>query len=200
LDTQFDAEIRTAGLRFGISELVEAPGSHDREIATFVQVLDDARSAENSAVTSEKLMGLTGQADQLIQKFERIIAKVQQIEARATSEALGITGVLGQKELAANILRRNSWFSGSFYLSCFVIIVVLISVAQRFVDAWSFPLILAAGIVTTAVIGALQLRNDDRLSEARLSSAHAAIVKPHFHLLPSSTEQEGNPSIIDRKQ
>jgi hypothetical protein len=116
LDTQFDAEIRTAGLRFGISELVDAPGSLDSEIAIFVHVLDDARSPENDVVTSEQLIELTGRADQLIQKFESTIAKVEQIEARATSAALGITGVLGQQELAAGILRRNPWFSGSFYL------------------------------------------------------------------------------------
>ena len=67
-------------------------------------------------MTSEQLIELTGRADQLIQKFESTIAKVEQIEARATSAALGITGVLGQQELAAGILRRNPWFSGSFYL------------------------------------------------------------------------------------
>ncbi len=62
-------------------------------------------------------------------------------------------------------LRRSPWFSGLFYLTAVVVIVSLLLVVGRIVSWWVFPLIIVCAVFLVVVVGALQMRQDDRLSE-----------------------------------
>jgi hypothetical protein len=46
-----------------------------------------------------------------------------------------------------------------------VVIIVLLAAVANFVSAWVVPLVIVGGLLTVTVIGALQLKQDERLSE-----------------------------------
>jgi hypothetical protein len=82
-------------------------------------------------------------------------------EVAAVTRALSID--LAAHREAARL--RSPWFSGLFYLTLLVVVVALLLVAGRVLALWAFPLVAAAAALLVAVVGALQLRQDDRLSE-----------------------------------
>jgi hypothetical protein len=60
---------------------------------------------------------------------------------------------------------RSPWFSGLFYLTVVVVVVVLMLAVSRLVSAWALPVAIAGAVLLVSVVGALQLRQDDRLNE-----------------------------------
>lgn len=64
-----------------------------------------------------------------------------------------------------NMKKNNPWVSGSFYLLVAVIILVLIAVLSQNIPWYTLPIIIIGGILIIGVIGALQLKNDDKLSD-----------------------------------
>jgi hypothetical protein len=91
--------------------------------------------------------------------------EVEKAETEARYKLGGTAGLLNDSGIASEVLRRSAWFSGSFYLVVFISLIAIVSASQNYVSGWAFPMVLIGGLVGTAVIGALQLRNDDRLSE-----------------------------------
>jgi hypothetical protein len=61
--------------------------------------------------------------------------------------------------------RRNPWISGSFYLIVFVVVVVALSVAGHVLSTLALPIVVIGGLLALSIIGALQVRQDERLSE-----------------------------------
>jgi Flp pilus assembly protein TadB len=55
--------------------------------------------------------------------------------------------------------------SGSFYLLALVAILALLLVAGAVLPVWALPVVVIGGLLGVAVIGALQLRQDERLSQ-----------------------------------
>jgi hypothetical protein len=60
---------------------------------------------------------------------------------------------------------RSPWFSGLFYLTSAATIVALLLVAGSILPAWTLPIVIVGALLFLTTIGALQLRNDDRLAE-----------------------------------
>jgi internalin A len=60
---------------------------------------------------------------------------------------------------------RSSWANGLFYLFVFVVVISTLGFLARKVGFHVLALIIIAGIVFVPLIGALQLRQDQRLSE-----------------------------------
>ncbi|MEV6241200.1 zinc ribbon domain-containing protein [Lentzea sp. NPDC051838] len=61
--------------------------------------------------------------------------------------------------------RRSPWLTGSFYLVLFVIVIAALLVVGKVASAWVLPIVVVGGLLAVAVVGALQLRHDDKLSE-----------------------------------
>jgi len=61
--------------------------------------------------------------------------------------------------------KNNPWISGSFYLFAFIVIVVAFSVLTKSVGWISLAIVIIVGFLTFGIIGAFQLRNDEKLSE-----------------------------------
>jgi hypothetical protein len=61
--------------------------------------------------------------------------------------------------------KNNPWLSGSFYLFVFVVIMTFFSVASNYVHWAALPITFVAGILSIGIVGALQLRNDEKLKE-----------------------------------
>lgn len=62
-------------------------------------------------------------------------------------------------------LMRTPWVSGSFYLVCLLVVVVLLLVVARTAPLLALPVIVIAGLLAVAIVGAFQLRTDKALSE-----------------------------------
>lgn len=60
---------------------------------------------------------------------------------------------------------RSPWFSGLFYLMVAVVIISLLLVVGRLSPWWAFPLVVLGTVLLVAVVGALQMRQDDHLTE-----------------------------------
>jgi hypothetical protein len=59
----------------------------------------------------------------------------------------------------------NPWISGSFYLTVFLIVIVGLSVAGHLLPIFALPTVLVGGVIALSVVGALQMRHDEKLSE-----------------------------------
>jgi internalin A len=77
------------------------------------------------------------------------------------------------REAASPVQANNPWMSGSFYVMAFVVVVAaligcVVVLSRENVSAAAMtlvPVIVIAALLAVGVIGAVQLRNDDRLSE-----------------------------------
>jgi|SRR5215203_5441909 len=63
------------------------------------------------------------------------------------------------------LVPRSPWIAGSFYLAGIVIVGTLFLVMARTVDVLILPIVLVASMLGVSIVGAFQLRNDNRLSE-----------------------------------
>jgi internalin A len=61
---------------------------------------------------------------------------------------------------------RSPWASGSFYLLAAVLLLVLIGAGAKLLNWWLVPMVIIGGLVTVTVIGALQLKQDSRLTDS----------------------------------
>ncbi len=81
-------------------------------------------------------------------------------EVQAVADHL--SKVLAQRETPR---LRSPWFSGLFYLTAVVVIVALLLAVGRILALWALPVVIIGAVLLISVVGALQLRADDRLSE-----------------------------------
>jgi len=63
---------------------------------------------------------------------------------------------------------RGPWRAGLFYLLCLVVLATLILVISQHVSIWVLPVVVFAALLGVVVLGALQLRQDGRVSEKTL--------------------------------
>ena len=69
-------------------------------------------------------------------------------------------------ERAAGELRKaGPWVSGLFYLLASVVLVGVVLAVVSTVPVWAVPITLFGALLLLAVVGALQLRNDEKLAE-----------------------------------
>lgn len=82
-------------------------------------------------------------------------------------EVLTVMSALNERELqeAASRKLNNPWMAGSFYLAAGVVLLAVLFTATSLVPGWIIPLAVASALLLLSIIGAFQLRNDDRLSE-----------------------------------
>lgn len=59
----------------------------------------------------------------------------------------------------------SPWHSGSFYLVTAVVFIGVLVLAAVVLPLWTLPLICIAAVVFVTIVGALQLKQDERLSE-----------------------------------
>lgn len=97
--------------------------------------------------------------------MDHIGSDLNKNETVARAQLGGLDALLTDSGRANMVLRESPWFSGSFYLVAFIVILVAIGALQNFVSGWAFPLALVGSILGLCVVGAFQLRNDERLSE-----------------------------------
>ena len=82
----------------------------------------------------------------------------------------------------------NPWVVGSFYLIVFVVVVAALAVIGHVIPLVILPTILIGSIIALSVIGALQMRQMDKLSEENFLKLMAL----SFKNLPWLVRKNGN--------
>jgi Flp pilus assembly protein TadB len=59
----------------------------------------------------------------------------------------------------------SPWKSGSFYLVVFLVAIMVLAVVGHIVPIIALPVILVGGILALSMIGAFQMRHDEKLSQ-----------------------------------
>jgi hypothetical protein len=77
----------------------------------------------------------------------------------------GTSHLLEPDRVADEVLRRSPWFSGAFYLVAALILLTALTIVAGNTKPLAFPVVVVAAFAGLTLIGALQLRNDGRLSE-----------------------------------
>jgi hypothetical protein len=90
----------------------------------------------------------------------------------ATAGGVPKEGAMGDTKV------RSAWANGSFYLFAFAVVAGIFGYFALALPAYSLAVIVIAGAVLVPIIGALQLRQDDRLSQ-----------KPFLELMRISVSQ-----------
>jgi hypothetical protein len=79
-----------------------------------------------------------------------------------------------------NMQKNNPWISGSFYLALAIVVITGLAVLSRTVHWTLFPIIIIAGILIIVLIGILQLKNDDKITD----KSFVSLVTETFKRLP----------------
>ena len=64
-----------------------------------------------------------------------------------------------------NMAKNNPWISGSFYLTVAIIAITGLAVLSNSVHWTLLPIIIIGGILLIGIIGVLQLKNDDKITD-----------------------------------
>src|SRR5207253_8276554 len=60
---------------------------------------------------------------------------------------------------------QGPWFSGLFYLVSLILLMALLAAIGKLLPWWALPVVVIGGLLSVTVVGALQLKQDQRLSE-----------------------------------
>ena len=94
------------------------------------------------------------------------------VKGKNAREVKGVAVALAKQEAEHRAKRDEAakalagpWTSGLFYLLAIAVIVGLVLAVVEVVPLWAVPAVLFAAVIILAVIGAFQLRHDNKLSE-----------------------------------
>jgi hypothetical protein len=89
-----------------------------------------------------------------------------EVTGAAASEVQQVALALAKNaEEHAAARRAGPWVSGSFYLVALLLILGILAVIADQLPVWVLPCVILGGLLAVSVIGALQLRQDQRISE-----------------------------------
>jgi hypothetical protein len=77
--------------------------------------------------------------------------------------AVRLKDYIGKSNL--KIMKNNPWISGSFYVFVSIVAIAGLAVLSNNVSWVALPIIIIGGILLIGIIGALQLKNDDKLKD-----------------------------------
>lgn len=103
-------------------------------------------------------IAVTGNDAKEVRDVAEALAK-QEAEHKAERDR-----VAAERRRAARAL-AGPWTSGLFYLLAAAVVVGLVLAIAAVVPLWAVPIIVLGAVVILAVVGAMQLRHDDKLSE-----------------------------------
>ena len=69
------------------------------------------------------------------------------------------------EKLSGHRRQASPWSAGSFYLAATVVMVAVLLTAARMLHPVVLPLVIVGAVVLVSVVGALQLRQDEKLAQ-----------------------------------
>jgi hypothetical protein len=79
-----------------------------------------------------------------------------------------------------NMTKNNPWISGLFYLAVVIIVITGLSVLSNSVHWTLLPIIIIGGILLIGLVGTLQLKNDDKITD----KSFVSLITETFNRLP----------------
>jgi ribosomal protein L37E len=104
------------------------------------------------------------------------------VHGRDSAAVIEVMREIERQRLAA----QSPWRAGLFYLTCLTTVTVLALVVARLVDWWVLPIVMLVALVCVVVLGALQLRQDGKITEKSLIRILAASFRTAKSVLPQS--------------
>jgi Leucine-rich repeat (LRR) protein/GTPase SAR1 family protein len=89
---------------------------------------------------------------------------INKVENLVIQQSTGGNNTMTQRN-PTDVPIRSPWASGSFYLFVFAVVIGGLGVLARTIPFYVLPMVLIAGVILIPVIGALQLKQDERLSD-----------------------------------
>ena len=122
------------------------------------------------------------------------LARVRQARIALSARSGGFQELLNDDARADNILKNSAWFNGSFYLAAAVVLICTLSFFAGGLAIYKFAFVVAGSYVGVTLIGALQLRNDNKLSERGfLELTRLALVRVLLPVTRSARENSAHP-------
>jgi hypothetical protein len=122
-----------------------------------------------------------------LQKFvehpsHKLVSIVQSLHDPHSAQRTRVTmdPKTGKIQLDQTTVVRSPWASGSFYLFCVVAFILTLRIAFGQLHPIWLPVVLVGGVIVSVVVGALQLKQDSRLSERGFLS----LISVAFRSLP----------------
>ena len=135
-------------------------------IYTIRSAVDDINSILDKYQDGQDIDEARTRARQGLKELEDGLNSVTHAQNRIiASLPSGSSMLLNPKRIADDVLRRSPWFSGSFYLAASLLLLTALTIVAGNVSALALPLVVVGTFVGLTIIGAFQLRNDNRLSE-----------------------------------
>jgi hypothetical protein len=108
----------------------------------------------------------------MVSQYQSVMKQVNTYEdaLREAQDLAQQLAAANKTAAAATMLRHNAWVNGSFYLVAMLSVLALLAAISTVVKLVLLPVLIIGGILAVTVIGALQLRNDDQLSQENFIS------------------------------
>lgn len=87
---------------------------------------------------------------------------------------------------------RSPWVSGTFYLAVVVVTIALLMTVGRILAIWALPFVIIGSILLLIVVGAFQLRQDERLEEVAFLRLMTASLKRLPLLISKRSDTDRN--------
>lgn len=124
-------------------------------------------------------------AEEARSELRHHLDRVRRANIAISGKAGGIKQILHDDARADKTLRDSAWFNGSFYLATTLLLLSLLTFVAGRLALAQLTFVVVGALVGVTMIGAFQLRNDDKLSErAFLDLLRMAFVRI---LLPVAT-------------
>ncbi len=100
------------------------------------------------------------------------------------------TKIMNDNKFSNQRPKNNPWISGSFYIFLFLVVLTAMAVVSKFVSLPTFPMVIISCLLAILILGALQARNDDTLSE----KGFLKVINGFYNRLPllKGDKQRGN--------
>jgi Flp pilus assembly protein TadB len=114
-----------------------------------------------------------------------IQGNVGQVVYQSTNESTGVVQQAGKNLSAAReqgptsvpAPRQSPWVSGAFYLFAFVVVMAVLAALANFVELYVLPVVIVSGVLLVLLVGVLQLKHDNHLSDASFTQSLKLIVE-----------------------
>ncbi len=144
------------------------------QFETLYKFIED-RQDEIQCQNSYKMVNVWGLIDDVIGKKEFLEQEKRRggdlyfqgpVEKVVVQQAGRVDNIMEEKRKSKDeVVIRSAWANGLFYLFTFLVVMSVFGVLAKTVPFYALPIILVAGILFVPLLGALQLRQDDRLSQ-----------------------------------
>ncbi len=139
----------------------------DKHEGFFRQSIERAAWEINDALDEAKKTGDDSRARALARDALKELAsqrnRIQLLKAQIVGHVHGGNALLGS--MADDRLRKSPWYSGSFFLTSAIVLVVILTFAAGRLPLGTLIFVVCGAYVGLTVIGAFTLRNDDKLSQ-----------------------------------